>query len=210
MSQLTNPGYYQSHPEKNDEFTLLQVAKGSNTEKALEARELLIKKNEGFLKSAVLKWFNKDSGIDFDDLLQEVRLAFLAAIDNYCISKKVSIRTYAKYYLRELKRQTLKKKKKGYVEFEEDLHGDIMYLPNPDFVNLDLKSTLLRAMNACLTTVEKEVINLFYFKGLKQRQIASLRHCSETRISFVRVNAINKLKMQLTTMGIIPGFLELN
>lgn len=208
MDNKSNPGYYASHPEKSNELFLLRAAKAGNTLQARAAKNQLIIDNEGFLRSTIQEWLGIKSHVDFETLLEEARITFLNAIENFDLKQDVSIRTYAIYHLKELRRQTFKKSK--FVELKEEHTGEPVYIPNPDFKNFDLKKIILTAIEKTLTTLEQEIIYLHFFEGVKKRQIALERHVSEQRIGNIVKTALPKLKVYLLAMGIIPGFLELN
>jgi RNA polymerase sigma factor (sigma-70 family) len=210
MDKQSRPGYYASHPEKSNELFLLRAVKAGNTLHARAAKNQLIIDNEGFLCAIVQEWLGQKSFVDFETLLEEARIAFLNAIESYDLNRDVSIRTYAIYYLKELRRQAFKKTK--FVELkEEDEYADKpVYIPNLDFRNFDLKKAILTAIEKALTTLEQEIIYLHFFERVKKRQIALQRNVSEQRIGSIVKTALPKLKVCLLEMGISPGFLELN
>lgn len=201
-------GYYASHPGKSNEYYLLQLTKQRNSSQAQAAKNQLILQNEGFLKSFIQLWIEKRGYIDFNYVLSEARIAFLSAIDAYDLSKDVSIRTYARFYLLELKKQIFKKNE--LVELKTEHCTATSSVPNPDFKNFDLKASIIAAIESCLSNVEQEVIYMHFFKGLKQRQIAQFRCCSEARISAIIKTALPKLRAHLIDINITPWFLEWN
>lgn len=208
MVNNPKPGYYASHPTKSNEFYLLQLSKQGNAAQAQAAKNQLILQNEGFIKSFIHDWVNEGEFLDFNYLIQEARIAFLSAIECYDLTKDVSLRTYAKYYLLELKRQVFKKSK--IVELKNEYCIDTCTIHNPDFKNFDLKNAIIAAVENCLSPVEQEVVYMHFFEGMKQKQIAKTRNCSEARISTILKTSFPKLKSYLINLGIAPWVLELN
>lgn len=207
MVNSPKPGYYSSHPDKSFEYTLLQTAKDTDISKANSAKTRLLADNEGFLKSVITKWIQPGSYINFEDLLQESKLSFLAAIENYDFQYDVSIRSYARYYLLDLQKRYFRKSR--FIEFEDSHLPGSYTIKDPEFKTFDLKSMLNKAIQ-CLTAVEQQVIRLHFFKGLRKRQIAKQRCCSEARISQIVKKALPKMKTWLQERGIEPNVLELN
>jgi len=207
MVNLPKPGYYSSHPDRFNEYELLHVAKDSDITIANRAKARLLAMNEGYLKSVINKWVLPDSHIDFQDLLEEARISFLSAIENYDLQYDVSIRSYARYYLLELQKTYFRKS--PYVELEDSHLAGPYTMENTQFRIFNLRSILDQAIQN-LTTVEQQVIQLHYFKGLRKRQIAKQRGCSEARISQIVRKALPKMKKWLQQRGIEPSILELN
>ncbi|MEO8108877.1 MAG: sigma-70 family RNA polymerase sigma factor [Ginsengibacter sp.] len=208
MDKQSKPGYYIFHPEKGNELFLLRAAKASDKLHARAAKNQLIIDNEGFLRATIQEWVGLKSFIDFDYLLEEARISFFTAIEKYDLNQDVSIRTYAKFHLMELRRQTFRPTK--FTEFKKEYCGETFFLPNPDFKNFDLKAIVMTALEKALTILEQEVIYMHFFEGYKKRQIALQRQCSEARVCTIVKNALPKLKVYLLSIGIVPGFLELN
>lgn len=202
------PGYYTTHPEKSKELQLLRIAKGQDNLLATTAKDQLIIRNEGFLRSTIQKWIGSESFVDFEYLLQESRIEFFNAIQNYDLKHDVSIRSYASFFLKDLQRRTFKKNK--FVELKDEHIRDFVLPPNIDFKDFDLKKELLSAIKKSLTVIEQEVILLHFFQGCRKREIAFQRHCSEARICNIVKAALPKLKTYLTKIGIVPSFLDLN
>lgn len=208
MAKEPKPGYYATRPEKINELALLQLTKNLDAEVARQAKNRLIIDNEGFLRNFVAKKGLKGLAIDFEYLLEEARLAFLTAIEHYDLKKDVSIRTYARYYLLGMFKKMSREKK--YTELDEEGHSELTFILNPDFRSLNLRELLFQALEKTLTVTEIDVVCLYFFEGLKKRKIARLRKCSEVRIGNIVKKALPKLKVYLTSIGVTPGFLELN
>jgi RNA polymerase sigma factor (sigma-70 family) len=207
MVEPSKPGYYASHPKKYGEYILLQVAKDFDTKKATKAKNKLVKDNEAFLTFFIGDWLEPETQYLFPELLQEARLAFLLAIDRYNLSRDVSIRTVAKYYLLKMRESFFKKS--PYTELKEIHLQEECFLPDPDVIYSDLRVTLTEAVTH-LTATEQSVIQLHFFEGLKNRSIAAVRRISEARVSAVRTSALQKLKIYLVGRGIEPGLFNFN
>lgn len=207
MVKPPNPGYYASHPDKFREFILLQLAKDPDINKANKAKTRLLVENLGYLKYTIGEWISPGSHYDYEELLQDAKLAFLEAVDKYDISRDISIRTYARYYLLSLQRKFFKKS--VYVELEDKHLEETCFQPDDGSAYADLRTTLQEAIGH-LTNAEQEVINLHFFSGLKSRVVAIQRGCSEARVSTLLKSGLQKLKHYLMSKGIQPGMLNFN
>jgi RNA polymerase sigma factor (sigma-70 family) len=203
-------GYYASRPEKCEERQLLYLAQHGDTEESRCAKSLLIIGNERFLRKMIQPWLPGLPWIQPDALMQDARLAFLAAINKYDLSKDVSIRVYAKFYLLELRRTNYRKSKYRHNPLPEDYGGRTNMIPRLDFQPFDLREILVNAGHEALTTREKDVIFLHFFMGMKQKDIASRNKCSPARISSLVKEALGKLKRELVRKGISLDLLEQN
>lgn len=206
---MPNEGYYVTHPEKSHEFNLLLLTKSTDAVEAQLAKNRLIVDNEGFLRSFVQKWIIKNSPYDIEFLLQEARIAFMYAIDDFDLHYGTSIRTFARYRLLDLRESLFEKKSILYSidELEEILSVEPMV---EEFVPFNLRNELEEAFKAVLTPLEAEVVYLHFLEGLKMKNIAMARRCSAGRISVIIQNALPKLKSYLKSKGISTGILELN
>lgn len=203
-------GYYATHSKKNEERQLLYLAQHGDAEESRWAKSTLILDNERFLRKMIQPWLPYLPWIYPDDLIQDARLAFLAAIDKYDLSRDVSIRAYAKYYLLELRRTNFRKPKYRTNPLPENYEGSIHMIPRRDFQPFDLREILIDAGHQALTTREREVIFLHFFMGMKQRDIALRNRCSPARISTLVKEALCKLKRELDRKGISLDLLEQN
>ncbi len=207
MVEPSKPGYYASHPTKYGEYVLLQVAKDPDTIKANKAKNKLLKDNEAFLTFFIGDWLEPETQYLFPELLQDARLAFLLAIDKYDLSRDVSIRTVAKFYLLKMREKFFKKL--PFTELKEIHLQEECFMPDPDITYGDLRVTLSEAIT-CLTPTEQVVIHLHFFDGLKSRAIAAIRGISEARVSVLIKSALQKLKIYLVGRGIEPGMFNFN
>lgn len=207
MVEPSRPGYYASHPNKFGEFILLQVAKDTDPVRANKAKDKLLKDNEPFLKYFIADWITPRSQYLFSELLQGARHAFLIAVEKYDLSRDVSIRTIAKYYLLKLKETLFKKS--PYVDLQEVHLKEECFQPEIGVVYGDLRDTLNEAIIQ-LSPVEQAVIKLHFFDGLKSRAIASSRGISEARVSAIIKSGLQKLKVYLISKGIQPGMFNFN
>jgi RNA polymerase sigma factor (sigma-70 family) len=205
---LLNAGYYKTHPEKFSEFLQLQLAKSSDFEVSRSAANTLLIDNEGFLKSTLNHWVELGDRFDFDEMLAEAREAFWKAIKQYDLKFDVSIRGYARYHLMEVRKQNFKNMQ--WVEFKPEHEERTCTINLSRLDNLNLSSILYEAMDNCLTPIEKEVVELFYLSGIKQRKIAILRDCSEARVSQIVKTSLPKLRTYLNARGIEPSLFQEN
>lgn len=197
---MLKPGYYATHPHKHHELSLLHLVLGPDRELAREAAQSLIVDNKGFLKNTLLDWSKKGYKFDFDELLREAMTTFYEAILRYDTSKDISIRTYARYHLLKLRDRFFSKQSWKALQPEHDGSFEVRLFSNEE--DFHLASSLSQAVEQCLTPVEKEVIYLYFFKGLTKRKVGQVRGCSERRIGVVIDTALPKLKSFLLNKGI--------
>jgi len=207
MVEPSKPGYYASHPDKFSEYILLQVAKDKDPVRANKAKDKLLKDNGPFLIYFIGNWIEPGSPYLFTELLQEARMAFLKAVDKYDLSRDVSIRTMAKYYLLKLKESFFKTS--PYVELEDCHLKEECLMEDPDAQYADLRETIKEAMT-CLNPSEQAVIKCHFFEGMKSRVIATMRGISEARVSTLLKSALKKLKEYLVRNGVQPGMFNFN
>lgn len=85
----------------------------------LNEQTALLKQHEGFLAKCALFWCSKNSFIEFDDLMQEGRIALLLAAERD--DKRGSLLSYAKWYIHRAMR-------KHVMEFETPVRlGDRVF-----------------------------------------------------------------------------------
>ncbi len=205
---VPKPGYYASHPKKRREYLLLQAAKDSDLAKANQAKNDLLVQNEEFLLYSICGWLNPQTSFLQSLILQDARLAFLDAIQNYDLSRDISIRTFAGYYLKKV-REKLFKKKRLFDELNEQYAKEVCFQPKIAEGYRDVREVFKEAITK-LTRSEQEVIHLRFYQGIKGRVISNRRGCSEARVSILIKTALRKLKISLTIKGIKPGFFDLN
>lgn len=210
MLNQPGKGYYATHPEKSEERQLLYLAQNGDTEESRLAKSELILGNERFLRKMIQPWLAGSFWIQPDHLLQEARLAFLEAIEKYDLSKDVSIRFYARFYLLELRRTSFRENKYRPNPLPEDFEGSTSMAPRLDFQAFDLREILIDASRQALTIREREVIFLHFFMGMKQKDIALRKRCSAARISMLVREALDKLRLELDKNGISLDVSEQN
>lgn len=207
MVEPSKPGYYASHPTKYGEYILLQVAKDTDATRANKARHKLVKDNEPFLTFFIGFWLEPENLYLFPELMQEARLAFLKAIDKYDLTRDVSIRTVAKYYLLKMRETFFKKT--PFTELKETHLKEEFFLPDPDVIYTNLRVTLTEGVTH-LTVTEQAVIQLHFFQGMRSRAIAAARGISEARVSAIIKSSLQKLKVYLVGKGVEPGMFNFN
>jgi RNA polymerase sigma factor (sigma-70 family) len=207
MSKPIKAGYYASHPEKFYEYTLLQLSKDTDIVKANRAKERLLAENEGFLMHFIGDWVRSERRFLLSELLHEARLAFLDAVNNYDLSRDLSIRTFSRYHLLKVKANFFKKQ--FFEEIKEEHPNEVCFQSELGDEYIDLRDMFNEAIEH-LSLAEQEVIRLHFFSGLKNRDIAARRDCSEARISALMKGALKKLKKFLMARGVKPGFFDIN
>ena len=208
MAKPSKPGYYASHPRKFAEHLLLQESKNPDNVKANQAKGNLLVQNEGFIIRATHTWLNSQPSYLHTSILQDARLAFLKAIENYDLSRDISIRTFARYHLMKVREKTFKKRKL-YEELHEHYADEVAFYPNYNTIYRDIREIIREAISQ-LTVAEREVIEFRYYKGHTGREISTFRGCSEARISALTKSALRKLKITLVEKGVKPGFFDEN
>lgn len=209
MPVLPQSGYYATlDADRVQEYSLLVQSKNSNIRLANRAKVELIDRNMRFLSKQVWSWVQGNPAIDFKETMFNARVAFLDAINKFDISKGVSIRAFAFYYLKKLQRETFYVKEQP-IEINET-HGGHEHMPDPDFKNFSLRGSICQAFDEVLTLTEQQVMQAHYFDGKSQKTIATERGISEARISTIIKTALPKLKKYLQARGVSPGFLNLN
>lgn len=208
MAAPSKLGYYASHPKKYSEYLLLQKAKDPDIVKANQAKGDLLFQNEGFLLRAIHSWLKPQTSYLHSLILQDARLAFLKAIENYDLSRDISIRTFARYHLMKV-REGLFKKKQLHEELHEQYTDEVTFQPKMKEEYRDIREVFRNAINL-LNSSQREVIQLRFYHGIKGREISILRGCSEARVSFLIKSALQELKVSLVTKEIQPGFFDFN
>ena len=209
MTVLPQSGYYATQEAgRVQEYSLLIQSQSSNIRLANRAKVELIDRNMRFLSKQVWSWIQGNPAIDFKETMFNARVVFLDAINKFDITKGVSIRAFAFFYLKKLQRETFYVKEQP-IEITEELCG-YENMPDPDFTNFSLRVSLCQAFDAVLTLTEQQVLQAHYFEGNSQKAVAVERCISEARVSTIIKIALPKLKKHLLARGINPGFLQLN
>jgi RNA polymerase sigma factor (sigma-70 family) len=209
MTVLPQSGYYATQEaDRVQEYSLLVQSQSSNTRLANRAKVELIDRNMRFLSKQVWSWVQGNPAIDFKETMFNARVAFLDAINRFDITKGVSIRAFAFFYLKKLRRETFYVKEQP-IEITEEL-GGYENMSDPDFSNFSLRGSLCQAFDAVLTLTEQQVLQAHYFEGNSQKTVALVRCISEARVSTIIKIALPKLRKYLQARGINPGFLQLN
>jgi RNA polymerase sigma factor for flagellar operon FliA len=68
--------------------------------------------------------------------------------------------------------------------------------PEKDYENKELTNMMAQAIDA-LSEKERIIISLYYYEGLKAKQIANVLEVSESRVSQLHSKALMKLKYSL-------------
>ena len=209
MTVLPQSGYYATQEAgRVQEYSLLVQSQSSNIRLANRAKVELIDRNMRFLSKQVWSWIQGNPAIDFKETMFNARVAFLDAINKFDITKGVSIRAFAFFYLKKLQRETFYVKEQP-IEVNEN-HCGYENMPDPDFKNFSLRGALCQAFDEALTLTEQQVMQSHFFNGKSQKAVAIARGISEARVSTIIKTALPKLKKHLQSRGINPIFLNLN
>jgi RNA polymerase sigma factor (sigma-70 family) len=177
--------------------------------------ERMLKENERLVvkaTSAIRRQFPSDS----DDLLQESRLALLAAHRDFDPTKGAGFRTFARHRLRGVVTSHLRKQKRHcrccslFDEVDLGTSGercaliDVVigeYPPADRALNIDIAAAkpLLRAFLPKLPKRQAEVIRLIYWEDLTLSQIAGQSGCTKQRVHAIAKKAVNFLRKQFVT-----------
>jgi len=159
------------------------------------AFELLLSKYDALLISMAKKYSNmcSESARQYDDFLQEGKMAFYNSILAYDISGKVTFGAYAKVCVRNRlvscvrvvnskKRQKRSDSKNNY-----DLEN-----PQDTLIVRELEKKLFSLAQDCLSAYEKKIF-AFYVRGERAKEISQKIGKSERSVN----NAIYRIKVKL-------------
>lgn len=166
--------------EENDSYLLDQIHEGNE-----EARELLFKKYEPFIKNTAKRYVKscENLGIDENDLAQEAMLTFINVIEKYSPDKDNLFFTYLRTAVEnKLVSLIIKARRPKYnmptvpLTSEEDdldyLLKDYSYNPETYFMENEHITELQKKISDVLTPFEEQVlmlkINNFNYKEIAQ------------------------------------------
>lgn len=169
----------------------------------------LIKNNEGLLHRALRKWKLRD---DFDDLLQEARIALIYAYDSYNPKRKTSWGSYAVCVIVNRIKQVIfnpenRKKRVPYdksigihlIEENEEQLPDrrtFEYISNnPDFSDTVIYNDIMRFVNTKLSKKKADIYTR-YMNGFYQKEIAADYHISTQRIQQIILEIKQEIKRE--------------
>lgn len=166
------------------------------------SEKILIKLNPLIIAS-IKRYYNKI--VDYEDLIQEGRLAILECINNYDDSKEVYFLGYVKTILKFL--YLNKHKEKIFISLntpigdnEEEELIDILESDDDGVLEEVLKTENLdeiRYALSSLTERQREVIIYFYFEGYSIPEIAKKMGVTYRTIVNTKTTALEKMRRQL-------------
>ncbi len=80
---------------KEDEYTLIRAVQEQGSERAMS---MLLEKFESYIYAKALP-VHRRSGVDLEDLVQEGRLGFMKAVEDFDFDKEVRLATYAGWWV---------------------------------------------------------------------------------------------------------------
>ena len=153
-----------------------------------------------YIKNAVRRYCYVPE--EFEDLVQDGILIVLESIDTFKPEKGVPFAAYVNSYLRWYYLKTYKYIRKNDLSLDQegeegkiievidtgiDIEGDY-------FKKYDLK--YLKSIMAELTEREREVINHYYFKGQKLKDVAQALGITERTATNLKYRAVTKLRQK--------------
>ena len=180
----------------------------------LEARNVLIERNLRLVAHIMKKYYTQTA--DQEDLISIGTIGLIKGISTFDDSKGVRLATYAArcveneilMYFRSQRKSSQDVSLSDYIESGSD--GAALSLMDVVAEEGDLLETisdremlraLERAVHACLTEQEKQVIALRYGLGgktpLRQREVADITGISRSYVSRIEKRALEKLRKAL-------------
>lgn len=162
-----------------------------------DSQELLLKRLEPLIIRQIKKFYNIPP---YDDSLQEAYLLVLESFREYDKRYKVPFLAFIslrlKYYFLD------KNKEKVHLSLNyENVESESEYidlLEDPqDYEELALMKLVGEKVYACLNSLpvrQREVLELFYFKGLTNKEISEVLHISYQTVANTKNRALKTLK----------------
>ncbi len=176
--------------------------------------DVLIKRNEGFIKSIANKYSFEFS--EKEDAYQDGVIGFIKALDRFDISRGIKFTTFSFDYIRrEVSRKTLiekksvskNKKKEKIVKISIDdsenngLSNSIELSKDTSEAN-DLKIDLDMSLDKYLKPLERDVLKLHFYEDLTLEEVAKKLDMTENYVNIVKKRALSKLKGKLNKLSI--------
>ena len=180
----------------------------------LEARNILVERNLRLVAHIMKKYYTQTS--DQEDLISIGTIGLIKGISTFDSSKGARLATYAArcvenevlMYFRSQRKSSQDVSLSDYIETGTD--GAALSLMDVVGEEEDLLETVsrreaaqrvLKAVEACLTEQEQQVIRLRYGLGvqsaMRQREVAALTGISRSYVSRIEKRALEKLKKAL-------------
>ncbi len=197
---------------KEEESACLAALRGSDAQKASEAKQKLIERNLRLVAHIAKKYQNVDE--DMEDLISIGTIGLIKAVDSFDADKNSRLGTYAARCIDNELLMMLRSKKKTsrevslYEPIGTDREGneisllDVTAQDMPDIVEqMELERSIGKLgglIETLLTKREKEIICLRYglFGGreLTQREVGSRMNISRSYVSRIEKKALGKLR----------------
>lgn len=162
-----------------------------------KAKEALLSKLHPLIISSIRRYYNRKE--EYDDLIQEGYETILSAIDYYDPARGVHFLGYVKARLKYLYLE--KHKQKQVLSLNEPVKGgefiDLLEGDGWDPIDLIIYKEEIQALQEGINSLpqrQREVIILYYIKGLSMEQIAKKLGISYRTVANTKTIAINKLK----------------
>lgn len=171
----------------------------------VESTELIIEKLNPLIVASIRRYYNKAA--DYDDLIQEGRLAVLECIKDYDESKDVYFLGYVKttlkfLYLNKHKEKILLSLNTPIGESKDQELIDILESEDGDILEEILKTEELEEIRYALESLterQRKVIIYFYFEGYSISEIAKRMDATYRTIVNTKTNALEKMRRMLKT-----------
>lgn len=171
----------------------------------VESTELIIEKLNPLIVASIRRYYNKAA--DYDDLIQEGRLAVLECIKDYDESKGVYFLGYVKtmlkfLYLNKHKEKILLSLNTPIGESKDQELIDILESEDGDILEEILKTEELEEIRYALESLterQRKVIIYFYFEGYSISEIAKRMDATYRTIVNTKTNALEKMRRMLKT-----------
>lgn len=178
----------------------------------LEARDKLIIHNLKLVFYVVYKTYSTSS-IDSEELISIGIIGLIKAVDTFDINKGFQFISYAKKCINnEILLFMRKEKKKGktvsldeYIFFEDFKVSDMIYSEEDLASDYEEKETLeeIRNLISSLSEENKLIYDLYYNKGLSQKDIATMLNISQSGISLRMKRLLRYLENEMYRREIV-------
>ena len=174
----------------------------------INSKELLLSKLKPLIISSINKYYPNSK--DFEDLIQDGNMVILECIDEFKPSKGVYFLGYVKTMLKYtyLHKHRIKKTISLNAPIGNDVEGELLDLLVSDeaeaienMVQDELNKTVKDSLKV-LAPRQKQIIELFFIKGLTIGEIATELNISYRTVVNAKTRALEILKNQLISKGL--------
>lgn len=165
----------------------------------------LVEKNMGLVYYLARSFQKSTGGIEYDDLVQEGMVGLVKAARAFDESKGILFSTYAwisikRRILLYIKRQ---RKHKRDISINQDIRGtdgvpmeEILGYSQKEYENVWKRDLLERCIRS-LNQSQREIVLLYYGKGLKQKEIAKQLGISQGQVCRIIKRCLEKMRKTL-------------